>query len=513
MPHHLSLRRARLRLLTVAVAALAAASLHAAPEWKADTFYPAGTIVSYEGRDYRAVVDQVDHSQSGWNPTVPSLWAPVGADNTPPPAPGPSPSPSPSPSPGCGTPWNSGTAYSGGALVSAQGATYRANWWTQGQEPTSHNGSAGSGQPWTRVDSCGSNPPPPGPTPPPPPPPPPPPGPTPPPPPPPGPTPPPPPPPPPPPGPPPPSPQGFLFGPYKDVTINMDWNTNVISTAVPGSRQPLLDALPSGVRTVTWSFATGECGQETWGGLQPAALAQANVQRFVSAGKNYIISTGGAAGAFTCSSDAGFEAFLQNYDSPHLVGVDFDIEGGQGQDVINDLVQRAIAAQRNHPRLRFSFTLATLGGNSPQSLGAAGVRTMEALKAFGMRNFIINLMVMDYGSPTPSVCTVGGDGRCDMGRSALQAAKNLHEHHGVPYSQIELTPMIGGNDVVTETFTLADVDTVLAFARQNRLAGVHFWSVDRDVDCPPGAASPICNTFGQAGTWGFTNRFLSRLGR
>ncbi|AKJ30181.1 glycosyl hydrolase [Caldimonas brevitalea] len=304
-----------------------------------------------------------------------------------------------------------------------------------------------------------------------------------------------------------------MFGPYKDVTINMDFNTNVISTAVPGSRQPLLDALPSGVRTVTWAFATGECGQESWGGIQPAALVQANVQRFVSAGRNYIISTGGAAGAFTCSSDAGFEAFLEHYESSNLVGVDFDIEGGQSQEVINDLVQRAIAAQRNHPRLRFSFTLATLGGNSPQSLGAAGVRTMEALKAFGMRNFIINLMVMDYGSASPSVCTVGPDGRCDMGQSALQAAINLHEHHGVPFNQIELTPMIGGNDVVTETFTLNDVNTVSSFARQNGLAGVHFWSVDRDVDCPPGPASPTCNSFGQAGAFGFTNRFLSTVGR
>ena len=89
---------------------------------------------------------------------------------------------------------------------------------------------------------------------------------------------------------------------------------------------------------------------------------------------------------------------------------------------------------------------------------------------------------------------------------------NLHNHYGVPYSQIELTPMIGGNDTIDETFTLADVDTMTAWAKANGLAGLHHWSLDRDVDCPHGPASPTCNTYGQAGTWGFTNRFILRLG-
>jgi chitinase len=88
----------------------------------------------------------------------------------------------------------------------------------------------------------------------------------------------------------------------------------------------------------------------------------------------------------------------------------------------------------------------------------------------------------------------------------------LHNFYGVPYSQIELTPMIGGNDTQDETFSLTDVTSMSSFARSNGLAGVHFWSPDRDKDCAPGFASPICNSFGSAGTWGFTNRFISALG-
>lgn len=110
----------------------------------------------------------------------------------------------------------------------------------------------------------------------------------------------------------------------------------------------------------------------------------------------------------------------------------------------------------------------------------------------------------------PGNCVVA-NGTCQMGQSAIQAAMNLHDHWGVPYSQMELTPMIGGNDVAGETFTPADADTTAAFVKQNGLVGGHFWSFDRNVDCPPGAASSTCNSIGGVGTLGYTNRFASDL--
>jgi hypothetical protein len=303
----------------------------------------------------------------------------------------------------------------------------------------------------------------------------------------------------------------LLFSPYKDITISMNWNTNVISTQVTGTMQGLLTVMPTNLGAVTWAFATGECGSENWGGLQANAVAAANVQSFVSMGKSYILSTGGAAGSFTCGSDAGFETFIQRYNSSRLAGVDFDIEAGQSQTTINALVQRVKVARANHPNLRFSFTLATLGGNAPQSLGQTGVNVVNAIKAAGLQGYLINLMVMDYGSTIASNCTIV-NGRCDMGKSALAAAESLHNFHGIPYSQIELTPMIGGNDTQDETFDLGDITEVADYARTKGLRGVHFWSWDRDRDCAPGFASPTCNSYGQAGTLGFTTRFLSALG-
>lgn len=39
----------------------------------------------------------------------------------------------------------------------------------------------------------------------------------------------------------------------------------------------------------------------------------------------------------------------------------------------------------------------------------------------------INPMVMDYGDATRGNCVVV-DGACDMGRSAIRAARNFHEN-------------------------------------------------------------------------------------
>ncbi|HEY5948639.1 MAG TPA: hypothetical protein VIV40_24270, partial [Kofleriaceae bacterium] len=284
------------------------------------------------------------------------------------------------------------------------------------------------------------------------------------------------------------------------------------------------DLVANGGKTITLAFATGECGSENWGGVPGAAMGAANMSMLANKNVDYILSTGGAAGSFSCGSDAGMTAFLSRWASPHLIGVDFDIEAGQSQQMINDLVHRIAAAHSAYPGLRFSLTLATLannngtptavslGSSAPSSFNIYGDWTMAAVRnTFGSTwpSYVtVNLMTMDYGGPSSGVCVVSG-GLCDMGQSAIQAAYNLHDHWGVPYSNIELTPMIGGNDVQNEHFTLQDTDEMTAFAIARSLAGVHYWSYDRDTDCPIGAASPTCNSLGGVGAHGFLRRFIT----
>ena len=325
------------------------------------------------------------------------------------------------------------------------------------------------------------------------------------------------------------APAGLVFSGYKDTSINMNWNTNVITTNVSGTPTPIADDLTAGGgKAITLAFATGECGAENWGGVQGAAMATANVGKLNAAGIKYVLSTGGAAGTFTCGSDTGFKTFLDRWTGAGLIGVDFDIEAGQTTQGIADLIARVKAAHASYPHLRFSLTLATLASNdgaptahslgatAPDSFNVLGDESLAALRSgLGFTGaeatwpgyVTVNLMTMDYGSAGPGVCVVAG-AVCDMGQSAVQAAYNLHDKWGVPFTGIELTPMIGGNDAVTEHFTLADTDTMTSFAIANKLAGVHYWSYDRDVDCPQGSASPTCNTLGGVGVRGFLKRFL-----
>jgi hypothetical protein len=308
----------------------------------------------------------------------------------------------------------------------------------------------------------------------------------------------------------------LVFSPY---FYSGDYNGATLNTAVTGKSESLLKAMPSNLQAVTWAFATGSCGSENWNGVSASAFASANVKSFVSAGKKYLVSTGGAGANFTCSSDSNFEKFIKTYYSANMIGVDFDIENTQSQTDVNNLVERVVNAQKTYPNLRYSFTVATDGGNEAQSLGSYGVMVMKAIKKYGLKNYTINLMTMDFansGQEDPSLCVMSSNRLCEMGKSTIAAAESLHNYWKLPYSQIELTPMIGGNDSYDETFTIADSATISSFALQNKLAGIHFWSFERDRDCAPATSdnnsSDTCNNYGKAGTLGYTKAFLSDLG-
>jgi hypothetical protein len=389
----------------------------------------------------------------------------------------------------CAAAWSSTAVYTAGDQASENGTNYTANWWTQGNDPATNNGGSGSGEPWTSDGSCtggsgsgsgggggggttGSV-------------------------------------------------SGLLFSPYKDVTINMNWNTDEMQSAVEGSDLPVVGSgslvseyIPK-LPAITLAFATGTCGSETWGGVSGASWAAENIPQLQAADLNYVVSTGGEAGTFTCDSTAGMESFIARYASPNLVGIDFDIEGGQSESDIQGLVNAAAGAQSQYPNLQFSFTLATLGASdgSYGGVNSLGNEVVEAVLGSSLKNYVINLMTMDYGSASSSVCVVVS-GSCEMAQSAIQAVKNLEHTYGIPASKIAVTPMIGLNDNTSETFTTADVDTLTSYAADNGLAGLHFWSLDRDTPCATTTtyASPTCNSVSGTTALEYTDRFLSDLG-
>ena len=203
------------------------------------------------------------------------------------------------------------------------------------------------------------------------------------------------------------------------------------------------------------------------------------------------------------------------FTDPHLVGIDFDIEGGQSQADIQNLVAAAAGAQAQYPNLQFSFTLATLGASdgSYGGVNSLGSQVVEAVLGSSLKNYVINLMTMDFGSASSSVCVVA-NGSCEMAQSAIQAVQNLEHTYGIAAGKIAVTPMIGLNDNTSETFTIADVDTLTSYAVSNGLAGLHYWSLDRDTPCSSATdyASPTCNSVSGTTALEYTDEFLSDLG-
>ena len=310
----------------------------------------------------------------------------------------------------------------------------------------------------------------------------------------------------------------FVYGPYKHLNMAVNPQNPVATTQVMGTPQVLATTprtvLMPGATAITLAFASGECGQEKWGDLSAQAVADANVETFNRAGLPYIISTGGEGNVFTCDSDASMEQFVTRYASPMLLGFDFDIEAGQTPGMIRSLLQRIKVAQLRRPHLRMSFTVATHAATDAgqASLNAQGQQVLAAIREVKLSNYFINLMVMNYGPAKPAHCVVH-EGRCDMAASAAQAVQNLHSRYGIPKGQIEITAMLGINDVVENVFTPADATALARLVRQEQLGGLHFWSLDRDGPCAGGATavSPTCSSLNEHNALAFSRAFAEGL--
>jgi chitodextrinase len=308
-------------------------------------------------------------------------------------------------------------------------------------------------------------------------------------------------------GPPPPPPSSKVFAPYIDMGLTADWQLTTIQQQ-------------SGIKVFTMGFVVGNGGcTPTWGGvgatvandtLPNGTTILSLIQGVRAAGGDVIISFGGASGTelaqgcTTVSSlQAAYQSVLTKYsvNSSTPVRLDFDIEGGATTDQAS--ITRRNQALKNlksaNPNLKISYTLPVL----PTGLIASGVNILNSVKTDGLSLDVVNVMAMDYGSANDN----GGQ----MGLSAQQAASNTHNQvvaAGLTAS-IGVTPMIGINDTNTEIFQLSDAQSLLNFANANSyISRIAMWSVARDNgSCAgQGFASPSCSGISQA-NWAFANIF------
>lgn len=300
------------------------------------------------------------------------------------------------------------------------------------------------------------------------------------------------------------------FAPYVDVTDYPSPDFAAIRTG-------------GGVRHVSLGFVTAANGTDchpAWGGYpaDPATGRQAFLLKAVTSfrrqGGEAIPSFGGAAGtelAHVCRAVPALAAAYRSVIRTYGVSrVDFDVEGAALTDrganrrraAAFALLQRE--ARRAGHVLRVSYTLPVL----PTGLDADGLAALRGAVSRGVDVSLVNIMAMDYGddaAPSPA-------GR--MGAYAISAGRGtLGQLHRVfprltraaIARRLSVTPMLGINDVATETFALVDASQLVAWARQGHIGGLAMWSLNRDRACPSPTTTTRNDCSGVAGArWAFS---------
>ena len=297
------------------------------------------------------------------------------------------------------------------------------------------------------------------------------------------------------------------FSPYVDLTLNVHWDSRY-QDLEPADLS--LVSQKSGIQHYHLAFITdaGNC-TPAWGGQSsyPATGWGSHLTDKLHADHiNFIVSLGGAGGndlSMACSQSQLVNAYEQIIKTYQPEGLDFDIENGTAN--VASVMQALQQIQQTHPELKLSFTLPVL----PEGLTAEGQALVKAATAAHL-NFAVNIMAMDYGPAYSN----------DMGQYAIQAATNLFTFLKTLYPQqtdaalwqrVQVTPMIGVNDVNTEKFTLRDADTLRQFAAQQQLGNLSMWSITRDTPCPDQQASATCSGDNlQTAPFEFSARFMQR---
>jgi chitinase len=243
--------------------------------------------------------------------------------------------------------------------------------------------------------------------------------------------------------------------------------------------------------TIAFVLSNGGCNT-----TQDIEQNLADVKAFIAAGGHVKASFGGADGAYVESqcSDAGslataIEGFV---DATGITDLDFDIEQDAVlTDAVNQMRGEALATVQTSRHIQVAFTLAA--NPSPGALTTQGLSVVSHAVAAGVTVSHVNLMTMDYGD------SYGGQALAPVAIGSLTDA-NAQLMSIVPgltksaaWQMLGVIPMIGKNDD-SEVFSLNDAKTLAAFAVQNQLGLVSFWSIDRDQVCPKGADYNSCST-------------------
>ncbi len=267
----------------------------------------------------------------------------------------------------------------------------------------------------------------------------------------------------------------------------------------------------AGVKYLSLAFVLAGRGgcEAAWDGASPLDMRKpliAEIEKIRANGGDVIVAFGGAAGdelALGCPDAASLaEQYQRVIDTYGLTRVDFDIEANEIEDTVSvERRSEAIALLQSHAAetgqsLAVMFTLPVM----PTGLTASGLKLLQSAIDHGVDIDMVNIMTMNYGRSYPAD---------EMGPRTIDAAESLYGQLATFYPEkteaelwrmVGLTPMIGANDTMPQTFTLDDAEMIVAFAREKGIRQLAMWSVNRDRACPADAfmVSGLCSGVTQA---------------
>jgi hypothetical protein len=248
----------------------------------------------------------------------------------------------------------------------------------------------------------------------------------------------------------------------------------------PPNLQSVISA--TGVKWYTMAFMlnSGNCVPKWDGGRNLTGGAdQAAINTIRSNGGDVIVSFGGASGPwlehYCTSASALAGAYQQVINGLQLKAIDIDIEGTPYNTPADQ--QKTVDALKtikaNNPGITTYITLGSGTGGPDSSLINRAAGAGLVVDGWG-------IMTFDWGN-------TGGN----QGQLTIQAADGLKNKlktaygwsDADAYKHVGISSMNGITDEHA-TVTLADMQTITAYAQQHSIARLSFWSLNRDRQCP-----------------------------
>jgi hypothetical protein len=284
-------------------------------------------------------------------------------------------------------------------------------------------------------------------------------------------------------------------------------STQPIEMAAPyeylgwGEPQPPAGVIEAtGVHDLTLAFmlSSGKCNPE-WDGERPllGGSDQRAIEAIRAAGGEVDVSFGGWSGkklGSACKTPVALAAAYRKVIAAYSLGaIDVDIEHKEftNAKVRKRVIEALAIVHGEDPGLEISITFGT-AETGPEPAGRSLIADAAAI---GFQPNAWTVMPFDFGPA-----------HTDMGHASIKAveglAQDLVSAYGITataaYEHAGISSMDGDTDESSETVSVEDFHTMLAFVEEHHLARFTFWAVNRDRPCAGGETpGEDCSGIGQ----------------